>query len=310
MRRLLVAVLIGGAALSVAAGDQAPGAHAGRRLAIDAVAYDRSGRPVDDLRREDFEVWIAGYRVPIDTLAVVTPASTALTGRSVVLLLDDTLPLTLVPRVREIARHFVARLAPGDEMAVVTLNGERAESSADASRLTAGIDRYSARAMPFVRPDLLSRHVLETIASISEGMRAAEGTAGRRNTLVAIGSAWLFDTPIPPPNYGQDVRKEWIDAMRAMAFANVSLYVIDPGGVGAQPTIGASGFARDTGGHTFTGNDFSGAADRVMREAGSHYVIEVSDPPVQRKADLRELDVRVLRRGVSVRARRVVPGVQ
>jgi hypothetical protein len=31
---------------------------------------------------------------------------------------------------------------------------------------------------------------------------------------------------------------------------------------------------------------------------------------VARKADLRELDVRVLRRGVTVRARKAVPGVR
>jgi len=52
------------------------------------------------------------------------------------------------------------------------------------------------------------------------------------------------------------------------------------------------------------------AAERIMREAGSYYVIRVADPPVGRKANLRELDVRVLRRGVTVRARRAIPGAR
>jgi hypothetical protein len=39
-------------------------------------------------------------------------------------------------------------------------------------------------------------------------------------------------------------------------------------------------------------------------------VIRVTDPPVGRKADLRELDVRVLRRGITVRARRAIPGMR
>jgi hypothetical protein len=45
-----------------------------------------------------------------------------------------------------------------------------------------------------------------------------------------------------------------------------------------------------------------------MREASTYYVIAVADPPVRRTSDLRELDVRVLRRGITVRARRAILG--
>ena len=95
-----------------------------------------------------------------------------------------------------------------------------------------------------------------------------------------------------------------------MALANVSLYVIDPAGVSmARVDSGGTGFARETGGFAFTStNDLNGAADRIMREAANYYLIGVGDPPVGRGADLRELDVRVLRRGVSVRARRTIVG--
>ena len=53
-----------------------------------------------------------------------------------------------------------------------------------------------------------------------------------------------------------------------------------------------------------------GAVDRIMSEASNYYVISVADPPVRRSADLRELDVRVKRDGVTVRARRAIPGRQ
>ena len=36
-------------------------------LHISAVAVDRNERPVTDLRKEDLEVWIGGYRVPIES---------------------------------------------------------------------------------------------------------------------------------------------------------------------------------------------------------------------------------------------------
>ena len=58
-----------------------------------------------------------------------------------------------------------------------------------------------------------------------------------RKAIVAIGAAWLFDTPLPPPGL-RDLRDEWLTAMRSMAAANVSLYVIDP--VGIRPMRGYS----------------------------------------------------------------------
>lgn len=275
-------------------------------LLIDAVAVDRAGMPVTDLRPGEFEVWIGGYRVPLTSLTAVTPASDA--ARSIVLLLDDvTLDPALVPRAREAARRFVSRMLPGDQMTVVTLSGQSVESTGDRARLLQSLDAYNVRATGIMRIDTLAEHVLGTISSVSRQLTEARE---HRKAIVAIGPSWIFDTPIPPPTIGRDLRREWTDAMRAMAFANVTLYVIDPSGVGGSRTNGgASGFARETGGFTFANtNDLNDAADRIMREAGSYYVIDVVDPPVGRKSELRELDVRVLRRGVSVRARRAIPG--
>ena len=87
-------------------GSQAP-APPGAPLLIDAVVVDARGMPVMDLKREDLEVWIAGYRVPIDTLTAVN-ASNERHGRSIVLILDDlTIPLDQMARVRDVARRFV-----------------------------------------------------------------------------------------------------------------------------------------------------------------------------------------------------------
>jgi hypothetical protein len=48
--------------------------------------------------------------------------------------------------------------------------------------------------------------------------------------------------------------------------------------------------------------------DRVLREIDNYYVISVGDPPVGRGTAVRELDVRSLRRDVTIRARRAIPG--
>ncbi len=310
MTHQLIALALMAALGSLGARPQVPAERPSGQLLIDAVAVDRQGMPVLDLKPADLEVWINGYRVPIETLTAVTPASGEGTGRPVVVLLDDvTLDPAVVPRAREVARRLVGRMSPGDQMTIVTLNGTAVESTDDRARLLRSIDRYNTVATGVLRLDVLGEQVLERIASIA---RQLTETSSGRKTIVAIGSAWLFDTPIPPPASGRDLRPEWTAAMRAMAVAHGALYVIDPGGVGTSRTIGgASGFARETGGYAFANtNGLNEAADHVMREAGSYYLISVGDPPVGRQSDLRELDVRGLRKGVTVRARRAIPGAR
>ena len=283
----------------------APTRGAASALLIDAVAIDGRGAPVADLRPAELEVWINRYRIPIERVTFVSP-ETMPGGRSMVLLLDDMAATPeLAARVREAARQFVRQLGPDDVVAVLPLNGELTEPTKDRTRLMQAIDGYRVRGFPF-RPEDAGEHVLKTIAALSR--RFAEGSVGRK-TIVAIGSAWLFDRPLPPPGVSRELRTEWLDAMRAAAAAHVSVYVVDPSGVGATRLVdgGASGFAHETGGHAFTStNDLEGVAERIWREARTHYLLEVADPPIGRNDKLRELEVRVLRRGVTVRARRAI----
>lgn len=310
MKRVLIAVAFCGLFAAAAISQSATQAGPSRPVVIDAVAFDRDHNPVTDLRQEEVEVWIGGYRVPIEAFEAVTPANDPGKGRLIVLVLDDvTLPLQLVPRARDVARRFVNRMAPGDEMAIVLLNGAVMESTSDRARLLRTIEAYHVRPSGVMRIDELGAHVLNTVATLAGRLAEAPD---HRGVIVAIGASWLFDRPIPPPSVSRDLRAEWTAAMRALAIAHASLYVIEPAGVGMSPVGGGSGgFAHATGGHTFLNtNDLTGAADRIMRETAHYYLIAVADPPIQRKADLRALEVRVSRRGVTMRAREFIPGTQ
>ncbi|HEX6975913.1 MAG TPA: VWA domain-containing protein [Vicinamibacterales bacterium] len=308
MTRLFVAAFVLAAAVQQA--PQAPSASAPQApVIIDAVVTDASGMPVTDLTAKDLEVWIGGYRVPITTLTAVTPANER-AARSIVLILDDvTLPPALMPRVREVAKRFVDRMLPGDSIAITFFGGGEGEMSQDRARLFKIIDDYNIRATGVQRVDYYGEQVLRMASTISRNLMEP---ADRRKTIVAIGPSGLFDTPIPPPQLGRELRKEWVDAMRAMAFSNVTFYVIEPAGLGATPLLSKEGgFSRETGGLSFMNiNDFNGAVDTILREASSYYIIEVPDPPIRRGADLRELDVKVLRPGLKARARRALPGTR
>jgi VWFA-related protein len=297
------------AKVSVGGGPQAPGVRGAGRIFIDAVATDKNGIPVMDLKPDEVEVWIGHFRVPIESFTVITPSADPGAGRLTVLVLDDvTLPIQQLGRAKDVARRFVNRMQPGDQMAIVNLDGSAMEATNDPTRLLRMIDAYLPRTAGVMPMDRLGEHVLQTLGALSRQMVEA---GSQRKTIVAIGSGWLFDRPIPPPAAGVDPRKAWIAAMQAMALSNVSLYVIDPTGLTATRRVddGSSGFARETGGVAFIAtNDLTGAADRIMREAANYYLIGVGDPPVGRGADLREVDVKVLRKGVTLRARKTITG--
>ena len=295
----LVVTLIG----PLAAQTPAPPAKAD--LWIDVTAVDAHGVPVMDLKPAEFEVWVSGYRIPITDVSAVTPEGG---GRVVVVLLDNAaVPPVLMPRVREAARLLVEQIGPGDRMAVVSLHDGVMELTGDRSTLVRAIDAYSTRSFPF-RIEDAGEHVLRTVTNITQQLTEV---SDRRKTIVAIGTGWLFDTPLPPPGM-RDLSAEWVSAMRAMASTHTTLYVLDPAGLGAGPRGyfgGESGFARETGGHAFLNtNDFRGAVDRIWRESGSYYLLGVVNPPMQRKADLREVEIKVLRKGVTVRSRNVIRG--
>ena len=305
MRRLLVPCVLAAVVGTVAAAAQQTTADPPRAsVLIDAVALDKAGLPVLDLKPQDLEVWIGHFRTPVDSLELVTSESER-GGRLVVLLMDDITPApSQIGRAQEVGRRFVARLLPGDQMAVVMLSNPSIESTNDPAKLRRAVKRYSVRATSFMRTDELGRHVLKTVTMIASALtEAGEG----RKVIVGIGSGWLFDRPIPAPVVGSDLLPEWIEAMRALSRSHAAVYAIDPGGLGtSRVDAGDTGFARETGGRAFINtNDLTGAADRVLRETGSYYLIRVANPPVGGKG-LRELDVKSLRRGITIRARRAI----
>jgi len=155
-----------------------------------------------------------------------------------------------------------------------------------------------------MRAEDMGSLVLKTVAGIAGAIREA---GDGRKVIVGIGSGWLYDRPIPPPHLGADLMPEWIAAMLALSRSHTAFYAIDPGGVGSARTdTGSSGLARETGGHAFINvNDLNDAADRILRETSTYYLISTGNPPVG-GSGLRELEVKSLRKGVSLRARRAV----
>lgn len=305
MTRLLLVLFVLVPLATVSAGQEKPASRG--IIEIDAAFVDRQGKPLTDIKPEEIEVWIGPYRIPIEGVRV-GGADEADRGRAIALIIDD---ITLTPvgmqRAKEVGRHFVKMLSAGDQMVVTRLSGSLAKSTDDPAVLRQAIESISMpTGQPFIQPEYLGGHVLDTLMNLAKQIGESDA---RRKTIVGIGAGWLFDRPIPPVVGGHQLDRAMTDTARAMIASGTTFYVVDPGGVGMAPIPGGrDGFARDMGGHAFMNtNDLAGAVDRILVETDHYYTITLTDPPVAR-AQLREVEVRVKRKGVQVRAKRFLRG--
>src|SRR5262249_6724989 len=98
--RLAIALALSLITTGVAQQPQKPQERGPDQLWIDAVFVDGKGAVVTDVQRDEVEVWIGHFLVPIEDFISVTPGNDAgRGGRYIVLLLDDiTTPIDQVPR--------------------------------------------------------------------------------------------------------------------------------------------------------------------------------------------------------------------
>jgi len=271
---------------------------------VDAVVLDRNDRPVHGLGQGDFQVFEDGVPKPIESLTEVSADAGDLDGRLVAILLDDlTVDPMLTVRVKSIARGFVDRMGPRDEIGVVMLNGDSARSTRERAALLDKIDEY----LPGVGIGLggpRGELALDAIADVSAQLADAEHP---RKTLVCIGSAFLFNVREPAPSSFGFVRPSWFEALRAAARYNVSVYVIDPQGLTASAdAFDAGGLASETGGISFRTNMFDRAVDRVWRDAGNYYLLGYAATPERTGEKTRRIRVSTSRDGLTIQARRAI----
>jgi VWFA-related protein len=272
-------------------------------VVVPVVVVDSKGAAVADLTQNDFLVREDGRPVAIETFtAPAADAAATDQSRFVVLVLDNlAVPAELAFRVRNIANSFVDKLGPFDVMSVIAINAGSAVTTNSKALLKQAVAKYQVApgAEVMVRR---AEHGLQMINSLTDQISSAPH---QRKVMVFIGSAHIF-SPSERSAFSSGsnlMSSEWMDAIRATARNNVSVYVIDPRGLENAPADWSQSFATETGGYSWARtNNFGAAADQIWRESATYYLIGYTAPVSDDR--LHTIDVTVERKGVTVRARR------
>ena len=290
-------VVLAGAVMTA----QTPAPNAGPTVMTVAVT-GLEGRPVRGLSASDFRIVEDGQPATITSVRAVTEAEAELEGRTIVLMLGG--PGTELARtadIQHIARAFLARAGREDRVADVRFGKESDELASPRSDMLMRIAEFRTINPPPLYAKT-NEDVLDHLADIAGDM-AQEGSASARQAVVWIGNPSVFDVMQPPLKQRERLWPYWVRAITSTARANVSAYVISPHGLTGGVRLSPDGLVAHTGGTVFDNtNGFDTAIDRIWNELGSHYVVTYEGSGLKR--ELHEIDVKVDRPDVTVRARR------
>lgn len=274
-------------------------------VVVPAVVVDGKGVVVQGLTADDFRVREDGKPIVIESFVApsVEPDSPD-QSRFIVVALDNlsTAP-EMAYRVKNIANRLVDKLGPYDVMSVITISHGKAVTTNSKAALKAAVSKFAVNfGAEIMEPWRRAEHGLHMINSLTDQVAQAPQP---RKVMVFVGNASMF-SPEAPPAYGEvglGLMEDWMDAVRATARNNVSVYVIDPLGLEASPGDWSKSFAFETGGYAWgRTNNWRGAVDQIFRESASYYLIGYTSPTNDNR--LHDIDVKVERPGVTVRARR------
>jgi VWFA-related protein len=291
-------------------------------------------------------------------------------GRLYLIVLDDLhTSFTNTPRVKMALRQFFQQSFGANDLAAVVYTSGRGQDGQDFTGnprlLMAAVDRFIGRNLPSATAERLAGvggvcgRVPAGVTGLPGGGNSADpceaergfnartamtgvrrlaefmaGVRGRRKAMLLISEGISYDTfDIFNNRSASVIVDETRDAIAAATRGNVTIYAIDPrglGGIGDDASIGgipeemrndspARGFmselqlsqmslrtlAGETGGFAAVNrNDFAEAFARIVRENSSYYVLGYYAANERRDGRFRRIEVRVTRPGLQVRARR------
>jgi len=308
-------------------------------VTVDVIATDGDGRPVTDLRAEDFEIWQGGVRqtvadfehvlIPmadrqVDLTATLPPPPDTFTNappprsaRAFVFLFWSLSTENIVP-IKKMMASFLGALQPVDEVAIVypRRSDLSQDFTSDPGRLVQAVNSLR-EAFEGSKTGGSLRLWIDTMQNL---LRSLDAAREQRHVIVMVSEGFVsFE---PPPN---EIRATLTEAIRR----NIPVYTIDPRGLMAPElnlggrienqtpearmavnrSITASkdglrGLALSTNGRPFVDNwNVPQAAADLIGDNNSYYLLGFYPAPYEQDGKFHGIDVKVKRPGVKIRAR-------
>jgi len=263
---------------------------------LDVVVVDGKGNPIRGLQQSDFTVKEDGDRVELTTFEEISSIDDNREddARLLVLVLDDAgVPAQGTLTIQTIAKGFLASLRPGDEVAVIRLGTRNDEAYGDRETAESRIANF--RATFGFQGWITVEQALERFALLTEELSVRDQ---RRKVVVCIGSPAVCNISEPARFAPRSIFPLWIKTLASASRANAAFYAVVPG----RARLRGGGLVDFTGGELFaTSYDVGPAIDRIVRDAGNHYVLGYW--PKSKAKELHSIDVKVGKRGAKVRVR-------
>jgi VWFA-related protein len=262
--------------------------------------------------------------------------------RLIVIVLDDAVvpfDAQMIASVKSIGHSVVDRLGPRDLAAIVSTRGAvpALGFTQDRRRLRATIDSFMpAGYHPNDPAEARQPLVLAALGTLRMTVDALSSLHERRKSIIYVSTGLPLEEPGATSIRIQvPVFDGMRDIVNAAERAHVIFYAVDPGGLdglrkfmtGPRPYIEDNTriqrrtvkivdhpstlyldflktLATNTGGHALTSrNEFDSRVSQIFTETGSYYLLGYKSTNDREDGRLRRIDVRVNRRGVTVRAR-------
>ncbi|MDQ3069874.1 MAG: VWA domain-containing protein [Acidobacteriota bacterium] len=300
---------------------------------VDAVAFDRAGRPVRGLTASDFSVSENGeprrivavteVSIPVGSPSAAASSRLDVTdnqepeGRLLILFIDDaTIPpdAAMVQAAKDIAWGAVERMGPADVMSVVFTGHTRhaQDFTRDRERLRRAIERTTVGFDTSGRGSgrLWNASIL-TLLNIAESLR---DVPRHRKAILYVS--------IGVPGGAAGFLKEWRALTQSAPGSTTPVYAFDPSGLGGLEALNAGHPSSRVGGHpdgfreflrdiaANTGgraavqtNGYDKWLDQLFEDTASYYLIGYETPQPPDDGRFRRLDVRTTRPGTTAKAR-------
>jgi len=308
--RVKLALALVAAAAAASAAQTRPPEPASRVVAIDVVAADAAGRAIETLKPADFEVKDGGAAQPLESARLVTNEA-----RLFAIYLDEYhVAAADSERVRAAITQFIDRvLQPRDELVVMkpldSLFGIKMTTDREAARaVVAGFNGrkgdYEARStyernfIAGTPPRIEAARTQVAWSALNALAIHLGGVADRRKTLIVVA-----DGLVRAERIRGEAMPTYETVLRSANRRNVAVYAVDPREADPDASFALlRSLTAETDGRAIAGDLDAGLA-RAAADAASYYVLTYRAAPPE-DGKFHPVDVRVVRKGVDVRARK------